>query len=195
MFNTTAPRIARVLVIGLLAVGCRGLQASEETEAGLEGAQNPQTEAIESFVRDLYRAFCFDPNEEADWEGMRALFHDEACFASPIRVGSPVKVQGIEGFLKDFRDWVQNSEVGRTGLHERILSTRVDCFANIAHVYVTFEGVVPGELEAQTLGVDSLQLVLEEGRWQLVSFTSQYVSDAVPLPPQFAPPQLGSGAE
>lgn len=142
---------------------------------------------IEGLIDSLYTAFCFDPEGVADWRRMRSLFADGANFVSPIQPGRPVKIVDADGFVADFKQWIETSAVGRTGLHERVTKTRIEVFANIAHAFVTFEGFVPGQEQRQTLGVDSLQLVLEEGEWKVASFSSQYTSPEIPLPPIFVP--------
>ncbi|MFT7670224.1 MAG: hypothetical protein ACI8X5_002932 [Planctomycetota bacterium] len=146
---------------------------------------SPDVDEIEQMLARLYQTFSFEPGTEADWDGMRELFAEGASFAAPIRSDQAVKLTDTEAFIADFARWIRTSEVGRTGLHERILSTRIDVFGNIAHAYVTFEGIVPGEEQRQSLGLDSLQLVLDRGQWKLASFTSQYTSAALPLPGRF----------
>jgi len=75
--------------------------------------------------------------------------------------------------------------VRSTGLHERILNARVDVFGGVAHAFVAFEGFVPGTGEFRSRGLDSIQLLRDRGRWRVVSFTTQYASDASPLPARF----------
>ncbi len=160
------------------------------------GSQTEQVQPeIDAFLEELYRSFCFDPGAEADWEAMERLFVSGASFVSPIRPSEAVQVQDAKGFLADFRRWIQTSEVGRTGLHERIVRTRIERFGSIAHAYVTFEGFVPTDGIVQTLGLDSLQLVLDRGTWKLSSFSSQYASANEPLPAQFAPANSGASEQ
>ena len=73
----------------------------------------------------------------------------------------------------------------RTGLHERILRIRADVYGSIAHAYVSFEGYVPGEEQARTRGLDSLQFVRDGPRWLLISFTTQYERLRLPMPARF----------
>jgi hypothetical protein len=173
------------LALALTLAGCgvsRGLIAPPQAE---ERAMHDR--GIEALVTSLYEAFCFDPGGQADWKKMEALFAKGASFVAPIQQGRAVRIVDTAGFIDDFKGWIAGSEVGRTGLHERVLRTRIERFANIAHVYVTFEGFVPGEERAQTLGVDSLQLVLDRGQWKVASFTSQYTNAELPLPELFEP--------
>jgi hypothetical protein len=140
---------------------------------------------VAAALDELYRAFCFDPGGEPDWEGMRTLFADGAVFVAPISAGREVQAVGVDEFFADFRAYAASEPVVRTGLHERIVHRRIDLFGNVAHAFVTFEGFVPGERAARTRGLDSLQWVRDRERWRLVSFTTQYETDGLPMPRRF----------
>lgn len=142
---------------------------------------------IERALERLYEAFDFGPGGEADWDAMRALFAPGATFYAPIAPGAePVGVDA-ERFVADFQAWSRSSPDVRDGLHERILSTRIERCGNVAHAWVTFTGFVPGSGEVRTRGVDSIQLVRSGAQWQLASFTSHFESEREPLPARFLP--------
>jgi hypothetical protein len=148
----------------------------------------PEHAALTELIDDLYVAFSFDANGEADWNAQRAVFAKGATFFAPIAPGgTPVGVDG-ETFLRDFRAFILGSSLGKTGYHERVIQTRVERFGTIAHAWVTFEAFVPGE-EVDRRGVDSIDFILEADEWKLVSFTTQYESDADPIPQRFLPRQ------
>ncbi len=169
-----------LLLLPTVVGGCRSTAPTGPSAAG-----NSAQAEIESLLDDLYVAFCFDAEEQPGWAGMRALFAEGAAFASPISAGGPAKVQDTEAFLSDFYTWATHSAESRTGFHERILQTRIEVFENIAYASVTFEGFVPGEGEARTLGVDSIQLVRDKGTWKLMSFATQYAGPGVSVPPRY----------
>ena len=174
-----APR-ARLFVLAsscALALACRSSGGAPPAEA--------DTAAIEATLDELYRAFDFDAGGEADWSAIRALALDGAVFVAPVAAGRPVRAVGTEEFLRDFRRYVASAEVRATGLHERIVAVRVDRFGAVAHAYVAFEGSLPATGTAVSRGLDSVQLVLDQGRWKLVSFTTQYASADAPLPGRF----------
>jgi hypothetical protein len=165
-------------VIGLLAslAACRAAPVEPPADEVL---------AIGHMLDELYESFCFDAGGEADWERMRSLFAEGAAFVGPIGDEQTPRAVRSEVFLSDFRTWILETDVGRTGLHERIVHARIDLFGKVAHAYVTFEGFVPPDSAAERRGVDSIQLVKDGERWLVASFTTQYAKDGAPLPARF----------
>lgn len=159
--------------------------ATAEASSKASEADDATNAEIEQMLDTLYEAFCFDAKGEADWDGMRAVFADGATFVSPIRDGAPAKGVDADRFVKDFKDWCLTGSIRKTGLYERITHTRVDHFNNVGHAYVTFEGYVPGEEKRRTFGLDCLQLIRDSGQWKVISFTSQYTNDKLPMPERF----------
>lgn len=142
--------------------------------------------ALTQLVDDLYVAFSFDANREADWDALRGAFADGATFFSPIAPGGTPAGVDAETFIGDFRSFITKSPLGKTGYHERVIHIRIDQLGTIAHAWVTFEAFVPGE-EPDRRGVDSIEFMLDGTEWKLVSFTTQYESDDLPLPARFLP--------
>lgn len=145
--------------------------------------------ALRATLEELYDAFGFDAGGEPDWAAQRRIFLEGASFVAPIRPGAAPVAVDAEEFLHDFAEFVRTGPYSATGLHERILGVHADSFGGVAHALVAFEGHRPGEDEALTRGLDSLQLVHDGGRWRLVSFTTQYEDEALPLPPRFRRPR------
>jgi len=149
----------------------------------MAGEANP---ALTQLIDDLYVAFSFDANEEADWDALRSVFTNGATFFSPISPGgTPLGVDG-ETFLQDFKAFITKSPLGKTGYHERVIHTRIDQLGSIAHAWVTFEAFVPGE-EVDRRGVDSIEFMLDGAEWKLVWLTTQSESAELPLPARFLP--------
>jgi len=165
------------LALAFALIGCRAASPTPRDDA--------ERLVIESTLNELYRAFCFDAGGEADWDAMRALFVEGAVFVAPFACDQTPTGVGADEFLADFRRYTASDAVRSTGLHERILNARVDVFGGVAHAFVAFEGFVPGTGEFRSRGLDSIQLLRDRGRWRVVSFTTQYASDASPLPARF----------
>jgi hypothetical protein len=170
--------LTRSTLLALLLTACRAPRATPPPEA-------PDVASIRATVTELYAAFCFDAHAEPDWAGQRRLTLQGARFVAPIRPGATPVVEDTETFLAGFRESVVDGPFTSTGLHERIIGLRIDTFGAIAHALVAFEGFRPGEEEAATRGLDSLQLVRDGDRWRLVSFTTQYERDDLALPARY----------
>lgn len=150
-------------------------------------AQSDAHAGIQRTVMQLYRAFDFAPDQEPDWQGMTELFMEGASFVAPLTPGqAPAGVSG-EDFVASFAEWVRTGEYRRSGLHERVVSVRIDAYGAIGHAWVTFEGYLPETGEKRTLGLDSLQLVRDGTLWKVASFSTQYATDDQPLPARFQP--------
>lgn len=150
-----------------------------------QGAPQRERRAVEASIEALYRAFCFDPGGEPDWAAMRELFVDGAVFVAPFAPAEQPRAVGVEPFFADFRAFAASDAVRDTGLHELILRSRVELYGVIAHAFVAFEGFEPRTGKLRTRGLDSIQLLLDRGRWRLVSFTTQYAGPDAPLPERF----------
>lgn len=171
--------VACSVVLGSFA-GC------QSTPAESAPAQ-ADVSAVQSTLDKLYAAFCFEARGSADWDTIRDLCADGAVFVAPISAKKTPRAVGIDEFLRDYHAYVASEAVRNTGLHERIVHTRIDLYGSIAHAYVAFEGFVPGLGTVMTRGLDSLQLVKVGGEWRVVSFTTQYASTLTPLPARFLP--------
>ena len=182
----SAPRVPSAPASPALLAGEASVTTAAPT-GELAGPGVDELAAIEAMVEALYEAFDFDAGGEADWDGMRALFAEGASFASPATPDRPARSVDAESFLADFQAWVADSEEGRTGFYERITHLEIEVYGGIAQVLVTFEGYVPPDGPALTLGLDALQLVKDEGEWRLAAFATQYASESLPMPARFLP--------
>lgn len=179
--------LARLTAVRSLWMSCVAslLMLSACRTSPVEARDSGDRLAIERTLDELYRAFCFDPHGEADWEAMAALFIDGAAFVAPFVEGQTPHAVGADVFLADFKRYVASDAVRDSGLHERILHVRLDVFGQVAHAFVAFEGFAPGDGETRSRGLDSIQLLRDRGRWRVASFTTQYAAQDAPLPLRF----------
>ncbi len=128
--------VACSVVLGSFA-GC------QSTPAESAPAQ-ADVSAVQSTLDKLYAAFCFEARGSADWDTIRDLCADGAVFVAPISAKKTPRAVGIDEFLRDYHAYVASEAVRNTGLHERIVHTRIDLYGSIAHAYVAFEGLRAG---------------------------------------------------
>ena len=166
-------------LLALALVACQ--TAPPAAEVAAEAAEAVEAE-VRAAIDELYAAFGFDAGAEPDWATQRARYLEGAVFIAPAREGAPAVAEDTETFLAGFATYVREGPYRETGLHERLLAVRVELFGGIAHAWVAFEGHAPGEDEARTRGLDSLQLVRDAGVWRLASFTTQYEGEGLELP-------------
>ncbi len=134
--------------------------------------------ALNRALDELYAAFDFDTDGEADWGAMRDLFLPGATFVAPVNPARPPSGEDAEAFLSGFQAWSRTGEYSESGLYERILERSIHHAGHIAHAWVRFEGYLPTTGEVRTRGVDSIAFVRDGEHWKVVSFSTQY--DAEP---------------
>lgn len=163
------------------------LLASCRTSAPASAQPETDVREVRAVVERLYEAFCFDAGGQADWQTIEASCLPDGVYAAPCAPGSSPRLGDRSVFLADFRAWVA-SDAARSGLHERILAARIERCGGMAHAFVAFEGVDPASGERKTLGVDSLVLLDDHGRWKVASFATQYADASAGLPRRFLDP-------
>jgi predicted metalloprotease with PDZ domain len=130
---------------------------------------------IDQVIKTLYGVIS-GPAGPRDWSRFRSLFHREAFMAAfnakrELRKFSPIQyVQGNGPFF------LQNSftekEIGRT----------VNQFGNIAQVFTSYEYEAGTNPPAHKRGINSIELVKENGRWFIMSITWDEESKEQPIP-------------
>ena len=155
---------------------CRATGSQAETAA---------TDELQGVLVELYDAFGFESGQEPDWAAQRRLALEGAAFVPSLRPGRVPVATGIEPFFADFRAFVQSEPWASTGFKERIVGVQIERFGALAHAFVAFEGYVPGEDEATTRGLDSLQLVHDGSGWKVTAFATQFERDDLALPERF----------
>ena len=173
------------LITALLLCSCIGW--------GYPAEDGPREEARRSagdVVEELYRLVTFDAGTTPDWGKVRSLFVEEAVVV--LRTGrDKMTVFSLDGFVNDFVQFIEESDVRKTGFTERILRTKTTVYGDIAHVLVLFDSRIKGSENEARPGIDSFQLIRRAGEWRIVSVTNDRPSPSNPIPSAlFDPPDL-----
>ena len=174
MQPTRANELLSVIVIFCLAstILLAGDQAPSEGKP-LEDA--------EGVVTELYELVTFEVGALPDWQKVRSLFIDEAIVV--LRTSrDKTTVFSLEGFVDDFKHFIENSPAKQQGFTERVIRTKSMTYGDIAHVLVLYEASITGSPRPPTLGVDSFQLTRRDGNWRVVSITNEVVTPNRPVP-------------
>jgi hypothetical protein len=121
---------------------------------------------IDDLMDLFYRVVSFEEGGSPDWESMTRLFSRQARIT---RV-TPEAVDYLD--LKSFRDLAEELiEVGAfTSFFEREIARRVERFGSVMHVASAYETKIsPDAVDYIERGVNSLQLVHEDGSWKICS--------------------------
>ena len=183
MSYATAVDLAREQADALLATFEANLARVDEAAA----ARDAEAFAtIDGTIDALYESVSFGPGEECNWDRLRLILLPEAIFIQPAARGEKRKVIDIESFFADFREFIATSPAKDLGFHESIAARRTDRFGDVAHSYVIFEPRFdPKSEEALGRGLDSVQLIRIDGRWWVVSITTEFERGENVLPARF----------
>lgn len=139
--------------------------------------------SIDGIINALYDTISGDPGEERDWERWYDLF-------VPGAVLSTVAPDGA-GFTRAATDpqrfAVESGPIlVRDGFHETEIHRVTEEFAQIAHVFSTYETRQrAADLEPLQRGINSFQLMHDGSRWWVVSIYWQVESEDNPIPGRY----------
>ena len=132
-----------------------------------------QTEpAPEAVVRRLYDLVTFPKGAAPDWDELRSLFLKEAVVA--LRSShTKISVFSVDAFVQDFVSFIERAKVMETGFEEKIVDLKMVELGDIAQCFVIYEARIPGSDRAPQQGVDSFQLIRQNGVWRIVSIINE----------------------
>lgn len=135
-------------------------------------------------VEQLYQLVTFEKGETPDWEAVKELFLKEAVIV--LRTSyTESAVLNLDGFVRDFVDFIQNKKVSETGFSETIIKKHTTVFGDIASFLVLYEAHITGS-PRKTVGVDHISLMKKEGTWKIVSITNELPTAERTLPKELS---------
>jgi hypothetical protein len=121
---------------------------------------------LEQLLRSFYEVISFADGEAPDWPRMSSLFSAHARITR-------LTPEGIDYLdLSAFRAMAEELiEVGAfTSFYEQEVGRRIDRFGDVIHVASAYETRISAAASDYIeRGVNSLQLILEQGRWKIIS--------------------------
>ena len=183
----------RVFTISLMLIGLTStMKAQSQTQPSptpvpttqAVPAANPADVAtMDSIVAALYDVISGPPGKR-DWDRFRSLFVSGARL-----IPTGVRQTGEVGSrVLTPEDYIQRSApfLEKEGFFEREVSHRVEKFANIAHIFSTYESR-HGKDDAKPFmrGINSIQLMNDGKRWWIVTVFWQGEDPKNPLPGEY----------
>ncbi len=142
--------------------------------AAAQEVSKADSQAIGAALDSVYGVISGPAGQARDWAKMRTLFTTDARLTS---IGS----KGVQGGTVE--DYIVKSgpSLVKSGFTERELSRRVEVFGDLAHAWSSYEGTGNGG-KFKVRGINSVQLVRQNGRWLVQSIFWQHESPLRPLP-------------
>jgi hypothetical protein len=146
-------------------------------------------ESPEAIVQAAYASIAREPGQRFDWDRFRSLFLPEARLIpnTEQRQGS-FDVLTTEGFI----EWIQAftpppGSANDQGFQEEQVSADVVRYGDVAHVFSTYQKHFWGSDQILGRGINSFQLVHNDGRWWIAGIAWDEENGAGPIPAEYLP--------
>lgn len=163
------PKIIYLLLIGFL---------------GFTNPATAQVSSVDSVVTGLYESISFTENEDPDYEKFKTLFVDGARLIS---------VKDTTSFTLTPDEFEQNMNQQRESgsliaFEEKELLRKTEQYGKILHVFSTYEAHLETPDGTDSVrGINSIQLMKENGDWKVTSLIWYEEDEAYPLPEKYLP--------
>lgn len=178
-----------LLVISVFGFGVSaGAQTPSPTPLATTAAIPPANPAdvatMDSIISAVYEVISGPAKGPRNWDRFRSLFVPGARL---IPTGRRPTGEVLTRVLSP-DDYIQRSGpiLEQNGFFEREISKRVEKYANIAHVFSTYESRhAKDEAKPFARGINSFQLMNDGKRWWIVTIFWQGEDDKNPLPAEY----------
>jgi len=184
--------VVRILiVVGLIGFGLQ-VRAQTPTPSPTPAAQTPASvppanpadvATVDSIIAALYDVISGGPGPR-NWDRFRSLFVPTARLIPTGR--RPTGDVVSRSLTPD--EYIQRSApiLEKDGFFEREISRRTERFANIAHLFSTYESRHKSDdAKPFARGINSIQLMNDGKRWWIVTVFWQAEDEKNPLPPEY----------
>jgi hypothetical protein len=145
---------------------------------------------IDPVIGALYESISFSETQDPDYKTFKSLFIDGARLIS-------VRDTTSYTFSPDEFEQAMNKQRksgNMIAFEEYELHREKDQYGNILHVFSTYQTrFETPEGNNSTRGINSIQLMKEDGDWKIVSLIWYEENEAHPLPEQYLPSESVDG--
>lgn len=174
--------------VPVLAFGVFLMASQEVTKPPTAAQASDDGRTVDTMVKALYAVISGPAGKKRDWARFRALFTPDARM---IAVAVNAQGEVVQRALKpeDYETRI-GPILERDGFFERELYRRTEQFAEIAHVFSTYE-TKRAEADEKPLakGINSIQLWNDGKRWWILSVYWQAESEGRKIPIKYLPDQ------
>jgi hypothetical protein len=191
--TTISELMKRTILLFLLAFASFGFSQSASTQAPSQSSATSATvqakpEDVSSVVAILaatYDVISGPAGKKRDWDRFRSLFYPGARL---IPTGKRPSEQEVSARALTPDMYIERSApfLEKEGFFEHGVSNKIEHYANIAHVFSTYESRHKAE-DAQPFqrGINSFQLVNDGKRWWVMTIFWQGETPDNPIPSEY----------
>lgn len=147
-------------------------------------AKPEDVNSIDAIIKAFYEAPGGGPGQARDWDRFRSLFVPAARMI-PARPGA----EGSAGsFFLSVTDYVEANKAyfEKGGMSDTEAARRTESFANIVHVWSTYESRRrPEDPQPYSRGINSIQLLKDGDRYWIVNVFWDYERPESPVPEKY----------
>jgi hypothetical protein len=146
----------------------------------------PRLDSPEQPLLELYRLISGPADQERRWDQVRALFLPGALIRMELVEGDGA-LRRVNWTVEEFaREAAQHYR--QRGFWEREVARRTEQYGNIAHIFSTYESRVDDpKSDPVARGINSVQVIRREGRWQIASIIFHIEQPGTPIPVDYLP--------
>jgi hypothetical protein len=148
----------------------------------------PDVASPDAIVAATYEAIARPAGEQYDWARFASLFLPAALMIpSTEQTGGALVVMSVG----DFIDWIDSGTVvggpNDRGFSEDGIHNIVERYGDVAHVFSTYEKHVYGQTQNLGRGINTFQMIWNDGRWWITSVAWDEEIGAGPIPAKYLP--------
>jgi len=135
-----------------------GMEAAPTT---IDSPASETEKAITQAVLNAYAAISFPKGETPDYDALRAIFTEDAVLQNYRN--DTLESFSINDFVTGFKAGIDSGEM--TAFQEEELGGKTEYFGKIGHRISAYASYFEGSSEIGEKGVNSFQLLKENGQW------------------------------
>jgi predicted metalloprotease with PDZ domain len=147
-------------------------------------AKDADVKTIDGVVKALYEVIS-GPAGPRDWNRFKSLFYADAYMGA--MAPTPSGELKLQKFSPDEYIKMNTPLFEKFGFNETELGRQENVFGNIAQVFTAYSFTVDMPTPMKERGVNSLQLIQENGRWYIMSIIWNDETKENPIPQKYLP--------
>ncbi len=154
-------------------------------ESALSERAGPDLSTIDGTIEGLYASISGPAGQERDWEMYDAVFTDTA------RMGAVVGAADGESQLIEMTPAEYKAQSGpflvTAGFTERETHRVLEVYGTVAHAWSSYHGTFVRQNgdAGEVTGINSIQLIKQDGQWRVTSIQWESTDTAGPIPAKY----------
>lgn len=138
-------------------------------------------QSIESVVNVSLECISGGKGVPRDFETFKTLYHPNAKFHAFVRKSDTTFLMSLT--IKEFIQ-LTSKNYEANGFNEWPIVNKIDSFGDIATVFQSYEAEIPNT-DIKMRGINTYQMVFENGRWWIISEVYDEEREGVVLPEKY----------